>query len=119
MGTGITASEQAASFLMKAEQFCFGLLVLIAGAMIILLIVAIIKAPWEEKTEIQKEIDILAGYKAIRQSPEKDGIYLVKYDHEKTAFREFRNGKWVNLVYSDTGDGYTPVGWYEKISREE
>lgn len=60
-------------------------------------------------------------YRNIKQRPSKNETYLVKfynksmpeYDCTELVYREFKDGEWVNPVYSHAGDGYELVGWYE------
>lgn len=65
---------------------------------------------------------IMANYKSIKDSPHKNGRYLVKFynssmpehDCAETVWREFKDGEWVNPIYNYQGDGYEIVGWYEE-----
>lgn len=60
-------------------------------------------------------------YVGINKNPSKDGTYLVKfynktmpeYDCTETAWREFKDGKWIDPFYSHPNDGYELVGWYD------
>lgn len=53
----------------------------------------------------------------ISQTPTKDGRYIVCYrnddynitDNIEIAFREFRNGVWVNPSYNYDGDGWRMI----------
>lgn len=63
------------------------------------------------------------GYRTIDMQPEQDGRYLVKfynssmpeYDCIETAWRDFKDGEWIQPIYNYAGDGYQLVGWYENI----
>lgn len=63
----------------------------------------------------------LNNYRNIKDKPSKNGIYLVEfynksmpeYDCIETAWREFKDGEWINPIYNHHNDGYKLIGWCE------
>ena len=61
-------------------------------------------------------------YRNIDEKPSKNGVYMVKfytpyrpeYDRTELVFREFKDGEWLNPIYSSENDGYELVGWFEE-----